>query len=81
MLKAVYNHPECGYYPIRELEIGKEYSVRRVSMGGLHTCIFLEEIPGVFNSVNFDFFKDGKPYNIYADPNYNPYIRRVEDGK
>lgn len=80
MLKAVYNYPENGYHPIDELEVGKEYTVEDVSMGGSYTSIYLEEVSGCFNSVNFDFFKDGKPHDIYADPDYNPYIRRIGNG-
>lgn len=80
MLKAIYNYPDNGFHPIKELEVGKEYTVSDVSMGQSYTSIFLKEIPGCFNSVNFDFFKDGKPHNIYKDPEYNPYIRREEDG-
>ena len=78
-LIAVYNYPENGYHPIKELEVMKEYTVMDISMGGFYTSVFLKEVPGSFNSVNFDFFKDGKQHNIYADPDYNPYIRRTED--
>lgn len=81
MLTAVYNHPEAGYNPILELEVGKEYGVAMVSMGGCYTNIWLEGFSRAFNSVNFDFFKDGKPHDIYKDPDYNPYIRRAKDGK
>lgn len=81
MLKAVYNYPENGHYPIKELEVGREYTVCGVSMGGSYTSIELEEVEGCFNSVNFDFFKDGKLHDIYKDPNYNPYLRRTKDGK
>lgn len=76
-LTAVYNHPDAGYRPISELEVGKEYCVVGVSMGVSYTTIWLEGFSGGFNSVNFDFFKDGKPHDIYKDPNYNPYLRRM----
>lgn len=79
-LTAVYNHPNNGNHPIKELEVGKEYLVGDVSMGGYYTSISLKGIPGTFNSVNFDFFKDGKPHNIYKDPDYNLYIRRASNG-
>lgn len=75
-LTAVYNYPENGYRPISELEVGKEYCVVDVCMGQSNTSIRLDGISGGFNSVNFDFFKDGKPHNIYKDPDINPYIRR-----
>ena len=77
MLTAVYNYPENGFHPAHKLEVGKEYLVEDVSMGQSYTSVYLKEIPGVFNSVNFDFFKDGKPHNIFKDPDYNPYIRRA----
>ena len=76
-LTAIYNHPDAGYRPIEELEVGKEYCVVDVCMGQSNTSIFLEGLSGGFNSVNFDFFKDGNPHNIYKDPNYNPYIRKA----
>lgn len=79
-LIAVYNYPDNGYHPIEELVVGKGYTVSDVSMGGFHTSIYLKEVKGSFNSVNFDFFKDGKPHDIYKDPDYNPYIGRAEDG-
>lgn len=78
-LIAIYNHPESGYHPIAELEVGKEYCVTGVYMGGFYTDIWIEGFSGAFNSVNFDFFKDGKPHDIYKDPNYNPHIRRAEN--
>ena len=81
VLTAIYSDPEAGYRPITELELGKEYRVVDISMGQSNTSIFLEGYSGGFNSVNFDFFKDGKPHNIYKDPEYNPYIRRNKHGK
>lgn len=27
-----------------------------------------------FNSVNFLFYKDGQPYDIYQDPNFSTYL-------
>lgn len=80
MLIAIYNYPDNGFHQIQELEVGKKYTVSDVSMGGSFTYIYLKEVDGCFNSVNFDFFKDGKPHDIYADPEYNPYIRRTKDG-
>lgn len=74
MLTAVYNYPECGYAPPSELVIGKEYAVVNVIMGGFHTSVWLEGFAGAFNSVNFDFFENGKPHDIYKDPKYNPYL-------
>lgn len=82
-MTAVYNHPECGYHPIPELELGKEYIVESVSMDRYFTIIRLEGFATCFNSVNFDFFKDGTPHDIFGDPNYNPYLgwRGYKNGK
>ena len=80
MLTAIYNYPENGFHPILELEEGKEYRVKNVSMGGSFTYIELEGYEGSYNSVNFDFYKDGIPHDIFRDPNYNLYIgRRAKD--
>lgn len=76
MLTAVYNYPENGYRPAEELEVGKEYQVTDVYMGQSNTSILLAGFKGGFNSVQFDFFEDGKPCNIYRSPKYNPYIKK-----
>lgn len=78
--------PENGYKSDSEkaktLDSNKFYLVKRVKMGGSHTTIFLEDEDKIgFNSVNFKFYVEdeadaGKyiPYNIFADPAYNPYL-------
>jgi hypothetical protein len=76
MVIAVYNHPENGLHPCEGLEEGKEYIVTDVSMGQFYTSIFLDGFSKCFNSVNFDFFEDGKPLNIYRDARFNPYMKR-----
>lgn len=76
MLTAVYNYPESGYRPAENLEVGKEYIVTNVCMGQSNTSIWLDGHSGSFNSVQFDFYEDGKPINIYKSSKYNPYIRR-----
>ena len=77
-LTAVYNYPQNGYRPATQLEVGKEYIVERVNMGQSSTYINLSGFGGCFNSVQFDFFEDGKPIDIYRSPKYNPYMRRRE---
>ena len=75
-LTAVYNYPQNGYRPAAQLEVGKEYPVERVNMGQSTTDIYLVGYTGIFNSVQFDFFEDGKPIDIYRSPKYNPYLQR-----
>lgn len=68
----------CNGKIIEQLEIGKEYGVENISMGGYHTTIFLKEIKvdgcGGFNSVLFEFFENGEPLDIYEDERFNPYL-------
>ena len=75
-LTAVYNHPQNGWRPATQLEVGEEYPVESVSMGQACTYIQLAGFSGYFNSVQFDFYEDGKPVDIYSSDRYNPYIRR-----
>ncbi len=81
-LKARYAHPDCGYQHDKDsiaksgLIIGDAYNVSGVDMGSYHTTIHLEEFGGHFNSVNFEFEVDGKPYDIFSDPTYNPYLEK-----
>ena len=63
------------------MEIGTEVKVDKVSMGQSHTYIFLEGFSGSFNSVHFEFLIDGKPHDIYGDPDYNPYIKGLANGQ
>ena len=80
-------NPESGYKGdserAKQLDPNKFYKVKRVDMGGSHTTIFLEEAEDRvgFNSVNFEFYVEDEsdsekyiPYNIFADPAYNPYL-------
>lgn len=76
-LTAVYNYPQNGHRPATQLEVGKEYHVEFVNMGQSYTYITLSG-EGCFNSVQFDFFEDGKPIDIYRSPRYNPYMRKRE---
>lgn len=55
------------------------YVVSRVNIGGSSTSIYLEDDRKSYNSVNFTFYTivDGKhkEYDIFSDPNYNPYLQ------
>lgn len=81
-MKAVFKD-EHGFESQRDraralgMKKGDEFTVAHVEMGGCSTSIQLEEFPGEhFNSVMFDFFKNGELHDIYRDPKYNPYIPR-----
>lgn len=83
MLYARFMHPDYGYPDDGEraakagLVVGKRYLVEDVDMGQSYTSIKLDCIDELFNSVLFEFEKeDYSPINIYADPKYNPYIRK-----
>lgn len=79
MLYAKFMYPDNGHDCDVEhaknvgLKAGEKYEVEDLSMGGSHTSIFLKDINGVFNSVQFEFEEDGKPIDIYNSPKYNPY--------
>lgn len=78
MLYAKFDHPEAGWdrgeFCKKNLTIGNMYEVEYVSMGQSYTDIYLKGYKVPFNSVNFTFFKNGEEWDIYSDPNYNPYI-------
>lgn len=55
-------------------DIGKVLEITDVDMGQSHTYLCFGE-QGYFNSVNFIILnEDMKPYDIWSDPNFNPYI-------
>lgn len=74
MVTAKYLYPENGYCPVEELEVGGEYDVFNIMMGQSHTAIYLENFDKPFNSVNFEFFENGEPLDIFKDSRFNPYI-------
>lgn len=83
MLYARFTHPISGYPHDGEqaekagLVVWKRYLVEDVNMGQSYTSIKLDCIDKQLNSVLFEFEKeDYSPINIYADPKYNPYIRK-----
>lgn len=57
-----------------DLEVGKEYEVEGISMGGSYTSIYLVEKRYSYNSIMFEFYENGKPLNIYKDRRFNPYL-------
>lgn len=80
MLTAKYVYPDNGYpydqeYSRNHLAVNAEYCVTSVDMGQSNTSIKLLDIPGVFNSAQFEFFEDGRSVDIYKDPRYNPYLK------
>ena len=60
--------------------VNQFYKVENVDMGQSHTSITLKGINGSFNSVMFEFYElindEFVTYDIFADPDYNPYIKR-----
>lgn len=80
MLYAKFMYPNYGYDGDKEyaekmgLKVGERYEIEDISMGGFYTSIYLKDIKGSFNSVQFEFEENGKPIDIYDDPRYNPYL-------
>ena len=80
MLYAKFMHPNYGldcdkeYAKKMGLKVNERYEVEDISMGGSYTSVYLKDIKGSFNSVQFEFEEDGKPIDIYRDPRYNPYL-------
>lgn len=79
MLTAKFVRPNAGYpydqeQTSKHLVEGWEYEVEDIMMGQSHTNVFLKGFSCPFNSVAFDFFRDGVPHDIYRDPKINPYI-------
>lgn len=57
-----------------DLEVGKEYEVEYISMGGSYTSIYLVGKIHSYNSVMFEFYEDGEELDIYKDERFNPYL-------
>lgn len=68
---AVYTKPENRYAPANELTVGASYVVESVEMGAWMTYITLQNVKGEFNSVQFDYYVDGKQVNIHESPYCN----------
>lgn len=79
MLYAKFMYPNYGHdcdvkHAIEVgLKVGEKYEVEDLSMGQSHTSVYLKNIKGVFNSVQFEFEEDGKPIDIFDSPKYNQY--------
>ena len=79
MLYAKFMYPNNGWDGDVEyakkvgLKVGEKYEVECLFMGRSHTSIYLKDLKGDFNSVQFDFEEDGIPIDIYDNPKYNPY--------
>ena len=80
-LYAKFLHPNNGYQYDKDkckeqsLELNERYEVLNVSMGQSHTSIVIKNKQYSFNSVNFEFEdEDGNDWDIYSDPNFNPYL-------
>lgn len=80
MLYAKFMYPDNGHEHDKEhvrkvgLKMGERYEVEHVSMGQSSTSVYLKDIEGVFNSVQFEFEEDNEPINIFKDPRYNLYL-------
>lgn len=62
------------------LGTGIEYVVANAEIGGSSSSVSLHEdgvVLGEFNSVMFNFYYDGKPYNIINDPLRLPCIEHA----
>lgn len=71
--KCIRNTGDWCNYP--DLEIGKEYEVDGFSVG--QSCSYArlkdEQCAG-YNTVCFDFFEDGEPFDFLKDKRFNPYL-------
>jgi hypothetical protein len=80
MLYAKFMYPDNGYdCDVEEairfgLKVGERYEVEYLSMGGSHTSVFLNNINGCFNSVQFEFYENEQPVDIYRNPKYSGYM-------
>ena len=85
-LSAKYTRASAGYQSDKDklaecgILLGEERNVLDISIGQSHTYIYLEGYDKyAFNSVNFTFYRDGAEYNIFDDPEYNPYLTGLAD--
>ena len=74
--KCIRNFNPFTNKPEKELVIGKSYEVEYISMGQSFTFIALKEFKNSFNSVDFEFYENGKPLDIYKDLRFNPYLKK-----
>jgi hypothetical protein len=58
--KVIYKYPNWGYKCDQEkakelLDLEREYTIEKISVGNYYTSVYLKEVPGVaFNSVLFE---------------------------
>lgn len=67
-----------GWDSYEELELGKTYEVDYADVGRCHTDVYLKGFSHPFNSVCFDYYKDGEEIDIveeYIDSYYQKYKR------
>ena len=78
MITVKLMHPDAGYgvdkENMKKLEPNKYYEVSNIDMGQSHTYVYLVDIKGAFNSVNFEFYEDKKLIDIFSDKRFNPYL-------
>lgn len=56
-----------GWNTYPQLELGKVYEVEYVDVGGYYTSVYLMGFQNGFNSVCFEFYKDGKEIDIVSE--------------
>lgn len=78
---AVFKYPENGWdSDIKDakdagLVVGKRYEVWDVDIGSWMTYIYLSDVSGHFNSVQFEFEDElGKEVDIFHHPEFTGYI-------
>ena len=85
-VKAVFLYPKYGteFDQARDqrcgLAVKREYEVSHFVMWPSSTSVYLEGYTLPFNSIHFEFMEDGKPLDIFRDPRFNPYLRRMGGG-
>lgn len=56
-----------GWNTYPELKLGETYEVEYADVGGYYTSVYLKGFKKGFNSVCFEFYKDGKEINIVSE--------------
>ena len=80
MLYAKFVYPDNGYDCDVEhaknagLKVGEKYEVTELFIGGSHTSILLKDIDGCFNSVQFIFYENEQPVDIFRNSKYSGYL-------
>lgn len=80
MLYAKFMYPNNGYDGDIEyaknakLKLKERYEIDYINMGGFYTSIYLKDIEGCFNSVQFVFEDEyGLPVDIYEISDFSSY--------